>query len=252
MEFYSGCKNTFYITKYNKLYDSPQQARNICKDEVDGFIMVKTNPLTFHMYNKDGSIANMCGNGIRCFIHYCYNHNLIENKNNVVETLNGQYHTEIISTDPFYVNVNMVKPKYEYLDGKIHLNEKVTINKIDYNISLINTGVWHAVIITDNEETYKTYIKEVKNVFYSDFFKKSPNVNLVLLKDNKVYLKTFEYGVNDFTKACGTGSTATYLILNKLNIINSNSIDIIQEGGTLTISEKDNELYMMGPSERIK
>lgn len=251
MEFYSGCKNTFYITEYDEIYDNPLAAKKICNDKVDGFIMIKTKPLAFHMYNKDGSIANMCGNGIRCFIHYCYNHNLISSKENIVNTLNGKYHTEIISTNPFYVNVNMVKPKYEYLDGKTHLNEEVIINNNLYNISLINTGVWHAVIITDNEEKYQNYIKDVKNIFNSTFFMKSPNVNLVLLKDNNVYLKTYEYGVNDFTKACGTGSTATYLILNKLNIINKNSIDIIQEGGTLTIFEKNDNLYMMGPSEQI-
>ena len=83
MNQYNGCKNTFYITNYEEKYDTEISAINICKNEVDGFIMVKQNPLEFHMRNRDGSIASMCGNGIRCFIHYCYENNIIKSKINI-------------------------------------------------------------------------------------------------------------------------------------------------------------------------
>ena len=77
MKKYHGCGNIFIITTYNKKYENLNFIKDICKD-VDGFMMVKTNPLEMVLYNKDTSIAPMCGNGMRCFIQYCYDHNLLE------------------------------------------------------------------------------------------------------------------------------------------------------------------------------
>lgn len=252
MEFYSGCGNTFYITLYDEKYDNSETVKKICNNEVDGFIMVKQNPLTFHFYNNDGSLAKMCGNGIRCFIHYCYNHKIITKLKNDVTTLAGIYHTEITSTDPFIVKVNMVKPKFTYFDGKEYINEPMNINGKSYSVSLIDTGVWHVVIPFYDELEYTDAINKAKEIYYSDNFKGKHNINFVNVKNNKIYLKTFEHGVDDFTKACGTGSVATYIILKKIGVITENSTEIIQDGGTLTISNVGDEIFMSGLSEQIK
>ena len=51
-------------------------AARVCDESVgvgaDGFIIVRTEPvLEMVFFNRDGSRAPMCGNGIRCFAHYC-------------------------------------------------------------------------------------------------------------------------------------------------------------------------------------
>lgn len=252
MNQYNGCKNTFYITNYEEKYDTEISAINICKNEVDGFIMVKQNPLEFHMRNRDGSIASMCGNGIRCFIHYCYENNIIKSKINIVKTLNGNYLTEIINTNPFLVKVRMVGPTFKYLDGKEYFDYPLIINNMHLRINLINTGVWHVVIITNNDNEFNEYINNIESIFNCDFFIKQHNINIVNLQNNHIKLKTYEYGVNDFTKACGTGSTATFIILKKLGLITSNEATIQQDGGNLIIGIDNEGYYMIGPSEKTK
>ena len=69
MEIYSGCENTFIICMYQSQKDHAAYAQMVCKNKIDGFMMVKTTPLEMVLYNQDGSLASMCGNGIRCFMN---------------------------------------------------------------------------------------------------------------------------------------------------------------------------------------
>ena len=80
MKIYHGLGNTFVIEDYNQKYDKPEMAIKMCNNEYDGLILVKTKPLEMIIYNKDGSLAKMCGNGIRCFIEYCYDKKIINSK----------------------------------------------------------------------------------------------------------------------------------------------------------------------------
>ena len=41
------------------------------------------------IFNADGSEAEMCGNGIRCFVKYCYENSVVRKNELNVETLAG-------------------------------------------------------------------------------------------------------------------------------------------------------------------
>ena len=72
---YHGTENSFLITTYEKKKDYQEIAKELCRGtnyNTDGLLIVKSNPLEMVIYNRDGSEASMCGNGIRCFVHYCY------------------------------------------------------------------------------------------------------------------------------------------------------------------------------------
>lgn len=244
MSVYSGCKNNFYITNYKKEYDSSEYARSICQDKLDGFMLVKTNPLEMLLYNRDGSIASMCGNGIRCFINYCYDHNLLDDDVNIVKTPSGDIYTKIESVAPFLVKLHITKPHYIYIDGKEYLNELIEVNNHKYYISLVNTGVWHGIIIPDN---FDECISDAKDIHNLKLFKDLLNVDIVKITDNKVFLKTYERGIG-FTKACGTGTAATYVILSKMGLIKNNEEEIHQEGGIVSAGVDDGNIYIIGPS----
>lgn len=247
MKIYSGCGNTFMITMYDKKYDFCEFAKNICQDNLDGFMLVKTDPFYMHLYNRDGSIASMCGNGIRCFIHYCYDLGLLTKKENIVETPSGKIYTRIESLEPFVVYVGMNEATYTYTDGKEYLEKEIIVNNHIYNISLVNTGVWHGIIIPKNFDEALTDAKAIRN---HELFKENLNVDLVKFSkefNDGVYVKTYERGVG-FTKACGTGSLATYIILRKLNLISSSSIAIYTDGGKI-LAGIEEEPFIMGPSK---
>ena len=78
---YHGLGNDFIITEYQDDIDYKSLAISLTQEHLsigaDGFIVVKKNPLEMVFYNKDGSLAPMCGNGIRCFSHYCYKNRIV-------------------------------------------------------------------------------------------------------------------------------------------------------------------------------
>ena len=81
-------------------------AARVCDESVgvgaDGFIIVRTEPvLEMVFFNRDGSRAPMCGNGIRCFAHYCRDHKIRTGDAYPVKTLAGDMVVEVKSTDPF-------------------------------------------------------------------------------------------------------------------------------------------------------
>lgn len=48
-------------------------------------------------YNKDGSMAPMCGNGIRCFSHYVVKNGIVNSNSFDVKTGAGTMKVEVIS-----------------------------------------------------------------------------------------------------------------------------------------------------------
>lgn len=243
MKKYHGCGNSFIITQYNKKFENLKFIKDICKD-VDGFMMVKTNPLEMVLYNKDTSIAPMCGNGMRCFIHYCYDHNLLDSDENIVKTPSGNIYTKIIKKDSIQVYIGLNEEYYTYIDNKEYTNVPYIINDTTYKISLVNSGVWHGIVIP---EDFEKALKDMVILREYPEFQEWLNIDIVKITEQNVFVKTLERGVG-YTKACGTGVAATYQILKKLGIINDESVEITTEGGKIIAGKNNTGPYIIGPS----
>lgn len=241
MNVYSGCQNTFVICDYKDELNSSNKAKEYCKDIYDGFILVKCDPLEMIIYNRDGSIANMCGNGIRAFIHYCYDKKLINNDFNKVITKSGIINTYIINKNPFMVKVIM-NNNYFYEEPN-YWPYVTKINNHQYQIYLVNTGVLHGIIICKNLEEA---ISDAEMLFNDSFLKRNVNLDFVVLNKN-IYVKTYERGVG-FTKACGTGNVATYLVLKKLGLIEENEVTIKNDGGLIVVGSTKEDTYLIASS----
>ena len=232
---------------YQKEHDNPNFAKGICQDRVDGYMMVKTSPLEMILYNKDGSVASMCGNGIRCLIQYCYEHGIIKDFQNQVLTGCGLIETKIINIFPFMVYVRMNNPLFTYIDNRVYLDEPLRLeskfHSPTYHISLVDVGVWHGIIIPDDFEKAQ---EDAKAICDLPLFKNNLNVDIVKIT-NDIYVKTYERGVG-FTQACGTGVMATFIILKKLNRIKENKIQIHTDGGMIEAGMDEKGYYIVGPS----
>ena len=229
MEIYSGCENTFIICMYQSQKDHAAYAQMVCKNKIDGFMMVKTTPLEMVLYNQDGSLASMCGNGIRCFIEYCYRHHIIQEEENMVLTPSGRIDTKIVNLSPFMVYVRMNEPIFTYIDNRIYLDEPIVVNNHIYKISLVHTGVWHGIILPDD---FKQALEDAPLIRNLPLFKEYLNLDIIMIT-NDIYVKTYERGVG-FTKACGTGVMASFVILEKLKLLTCNQIavrTILKQGG---------------------
>lgn len=242
-QVYSGCGNSFVIKMYQGQVDNALLAKTYCGNKYDGLILVKNNPLEMMIYNRDGTLASMCGNGIRCFIHYCYDRQLLSSKTNAVITKSGIVQTKILSTDPFEVMVLMNEAKYSF-HGKIYSSYPIEINHHQYEMNLIHTGVWHNVIIP---KSLNVALLDIEKIFQYDLFNKEINIDLVQFKNDGIYVKTYERGVG-FTKSCGTGVMAVYLVLRKLGIIYDNDVEIKTDGGIIRVGINEFGPFMIGPS----
>ena len=103
-----GCGNDFVILDYEEFkktgLEMPEIAKKLCDRHfgvgADGLIIPNTNvdeaDMGWFFYNSDGSVAQMCGNGMRCFAKYIYDKKLVKGKNFSVKTLAGIIKPQIL------------------------------------------------------------------------------------------------------------------------------------------------------------
>jgi diaminopimelate epimerase len=243
-EKYHGLGNDFLITEDLSIVGNSELIKSVCNRYTgigsDGLIIVKKDPLEMIFYNQDGTRGEMCGNGIRCFSYYCYNHNLVDSNNFECHTLDGVKHLEIKSDSPFIVKVKMG----EMIDKIESIN--IEFNGKQYLVYSLNFGVPHAVIYT-TEEITEELGKYISN---HPYFVNKTNVNFVnIIDENNIKIITYERGVG-FTKACGTGSCSSVVVSKKLGLV-KNEVFVHQALGKLLITIEDNNIYMEGPSKKV-
>lgn len=243
-EKYHGLGNDFLITEDLSIVGNSELIKSVCNRYTgigsDGLIIVKKDPLEMIFYNQDGTRGEMCGNGIRCFSYYCYNHNLLDSNYFECHTLDGVKHLEIKSDSPFIVKVKMG----EMIDKIDSIN--IEFNDKQYLVYSLNFGVPHAVIYT-TEEITEELGKYISN---HPYFVNKTNVNFVnIIDENNIKIITYERGVG-FTKACGTGSCSSVVVSKKLGLV-KNEVFVHQALGKLLITIEDNNIYMEGPSKKV-
>ncbi|MEG1312423.1 MAG: diaminopimelate epimerase, partial [Romboutsia sp.] len=142
----------------------------------DGLLVVKnSNRADVEMvyYNSDGSRAQMCGNGLRCFTKFVYDNNIVNKENFNVDTLDGikEVKLNIDDNNIKSIKVNMGHGKFKSEDILLDLSkdkfieEKVNILDKEFKMSFLLMGVPHVIILVDKldkEEVYK-YGKEIEN-----------------------------------------------------------------------------------------
>lgn len=203
---YSGTGNTFVLIDQSKTaYDIPSEdiVATCHKENVDGLILVR-RPVTsadFQMvyFNRDGSPAGMCGNGIRCLFRYA------------LDFLGWEKDAAIISADgrPYLLQkrLNIISVTI----GKV-VAKQLNLFFPDKNCygHLIDSSLPHLVIIVPD-------VSKIDIEKEAPYFRRHPllgshgaNVNFV---DNENNIRTFERGVEGETLSCGTGIVATAFAL---------------------------------------
>ena len=155
-------------------------------------------------YNSDGSRAEMCGNGARCFARYVRKLTGCEIPV-TFETLAGVIRAEF--PDSERVTVNMTPPH------NLRLNQRLSLSGGVIEAHSIDTGVPHAVIFETDVEQSKVAQTGAEVRYHAHFAPKGTNVNFVqVLAPNQIRVRTYERGVEGETLACGTGIVASALI----------------------------------------
>lgn len=202
---------------------------------------------SWEFYNSDGSTADMCGNGARCFARF------VQSVAGAKEQTSFETGAGVIRAT-FHgerVTVNLTGPK------DLRLGEVVPAAGAKLMIHSLNTGVPHAVIFVPDAD--KTMVQQLgAEIRYHEHFKPNgTNVNFAqVLGPNHIRVRTYERGVEGETLACGTGVTASALLSSRVNKFTSPVKVQVQGGDTLEVSWTDtgdgfSEVKLNGPADFV-
>ena len=215
----------------------------------DGLLIVwpsKKAHYRMQVINPDGSEAEMCGNGIRCFARYVYETDQLKEEVISVETLAGTLLPAVI-LDPH--------GKVEGVEVDMGIPTKITNYQLpvtDYNFTIneLSLGNPHAVIFVDDLQ--KINLAEVGPLIENDpHFPNRTNVEFVQINNEKeLQVKVWERGAGE-TLACGTGACASVVAANQADKIGRRAV-VHLPGGDLDIELiEDGHILMRGAAEPV-
>ena len=268
MKFYKmqGAGNDFVFVEdfNNEIKDECKLAVKLCDRHygvgADGLVIVRKSDVAeakMVIINADGSRANMCGNAIRCFGKYVFEHKLVSKTEFPVETGDGVKVIEIIleGEKVKYVKVYMGKPSYKAEDiplskGDSFIDSSITSNGKTYKATTVLVGVPHTIIF-ENEDEY-VVTEDGPALEKHKLFKEGSNINFVkVIDDTHIRVNTWERGAGA-TLACGTGCSASVAVAKKLGLVNKEKeIYVKAPGGELVIEVNGDDVYMKGPAEVV-
>lgn len=266
MNFYKmqGAGNDFVFVEdfNNEIKEECKLAVKLCDRHfgigADGLVLVRKSEVAkakMVIINADGSRANMCGNAIRCFGKYVYEHKIVTETKFPVETGDGVKVIEIIldGEKVQYVRVYMGVPSYEAKDIPLNkvdslINTPINVNDKTYKVTTLLMGVPHTVIFEEDREY--DVINEGSVLEKYKYFKEGSNINFVkVIDDTHIRVNTWERGAG-FTLACGTGCSASVVAAKKLGLVDKDKeIYVKAPGGELIIEVIGDDVYMKGPAE---
>lgn len=262
----NGLGNDFVITddrenKYTENLD--EMARKLCHHRTgigaDGLVFVRkseTCDVRMQIFNSDGSEAEMCGNGVRCFAKYVYDKGIFPHERMSVETLAGPMIIDLTVKDGVAVaaKVDMGVPetRREFIPvvgtGECQLEKLAAVDK-EFTFSTILLGVPHTVVFMDHlptaEEVFK-YGSVIEPM--TSLFPRKTNVNFThVLDDHTIEVRTYECGCGP-TLACGTGSSSAAVCCAMAGYTGK-KVEVKLELGSLHIEWAENgHVFMTGPA----
>jgi len=229
----------------------------------DGLILILLSSkadLRMRIFNFDGSEAQMCGNGIRCFAKYAYENKLVSKIKFTVETSAGTITPELIFKDKeisgIIVDMGIPKLKRREIpmngeDTPIVVDETLKINPEQaFKITCVSIGNPHCVTFVNDVQSIP--VDEIgPKIENHSFFPEKTNVEFIqVLNRKEINFRVWERGVGE-TLACGTGACAA-LVAAVLNNKTDRKATIHLPGGDLDIQwADDRHVYMTGPAELV-
>lgn len=195
-----GLGNSFIVFKGPLALTSDEVIRYCHMYSDDGVLVVTPidkDSVEMQYWNADGSIAEMCGNGLRCVTRFAVDNGMVKPGTFTVVTGAGPLKVEWDGMDPNYIEVQVgkatVNPKPLDLYGEVFYEG--------------NVGNPHAIAFVENIKSapVKTLGPKVET---DEHFPNRTNVEFVSIEDaHTIHVRTWERGVGE-TQACGTGMVA--------------------------------------------
>ncbi len=271
---------------------TPEQVVHICDRHfgvgADGVILVQPSPhdnciAYMHYINSDGTLAEMCGNGIRCFAKFLCDNNYVNNDQTsffadtkrgplqlqIHRDEKGDFESATVDMDEPILDAEQI-PTLLASDFCKQVNECAVLEQTiqspwgEFAFTCISMGNPHAICFLDaietlpdewfssNEKSLETFkLNEIGSYFEShEVFPAKSNIEFIVPENDGLHMRVYERGCGE-TLACGTGACAT-LVASVLTNRSKRQNNVILRGGILHITwDKDtNHVFMTGPAEQ--
>ncbi len=205
----------------------------------------------YRIYNANGTEAEQCGNGARCFAKFVVDNQLSSKTELRLQTSNGTIATQLRSDG--MVEVDMGVPSNEPVQIPFDASEqsisyRVAVGDAEVEVVPVSIGNPHAVLFVDSVNTAP--VQSLGPLLERHArFPRGANVGFCQVVDRGfARLRVYERGVGE-TRACGTGACAA-VVAGVLTGRLSERVKISLPGGKVKIfwSGPGQSLYMLGPA----
>lgn len=195
------------------------------------------------IFNADGSIAEQCGNGMRCVGRFIHEEKLSLKNHFTVATKAGLINITV--TDYQHISVNMGKP---IMDSPQNISLSGYPN---LHLSVLSMGNPHAVLLVDSVERFP--VGEIgQQLSTHTLFPQGANIGFMeIVNRNHIRLRTFERGAGE-TLACGSNSCAAVVVGIKNGLLD-HQVTVALALGYLSIEWQGDRhpVIMSGAAEKV-
>ena len=251
-----GLGNDFVVIENmnGRIKLSPEQVVFLCDRHkgvgADGVILVEKSEDSdcfMNYINADGSVAQMCGNGVRCTAKF-FKEEILPKKNTQdnfkIETRAGIKEIKLNDDDTYSVNMGRAS-----FTSKDYIGERLVVG--DYDLHFVSMGNPFAVAFVEDVDGHNLLLAGPMVENNENF----PNrINFQILEEEgpfSFHVRVWERGCGE-TLACGSGACAIYGLLPKLGKVNGEEITLHSRGGDLYLSfDEDENIIMRGPAVAV-
>ena len=236
----------------------PALSRSVCDRKfgvgADGLIFVlrKGDKLEMAMLNPDGTLSEMCGNGLRCFARLAVDRGYA---NGTFSVMTGAGELTVKSVEPLDSNpeeATLTNPPLRIDMGvaTFPLGKSLIDLNDGFRAIHVSVGNPHIVILTENVDAIP--LEELgPQLENHPLFPQRTNVHFVqILSRTEIKQRTWERGAG-ITLACGTGACACAVATYTLGLTERELLNHLPGGDLVLKYEDTGHVMMTGPAEYV-
>lgn len=208
--------------------------------------------------NADGSLAEMCGNGIRCLAAFAVDRGVVSGTDLAVGTRAGRKHLRLALEGGSVrsATVAMGAPAFARTaipmagpgEEPLLAQPFVAPDGATYRATAVSMGNPHLVLHLDEDPAGAPVATLGPLLERDPRFPEGVNVEFAEVREGVIVTRVWERGVGE-TKACGTGACAVLVASHAAGLTPARAT-VRFPGGDLVVERVEDEVYLTGPAER--
>lgn len=208
--------------------------------------------------NADGSLAEMCGNGIRCLGKLVYEHGHTSATELLIGSRGGAKSLALSVTHGVVgsITVGMGKPVFERsripMAGpaeETFLAQPFEFDGRSLTSSAVSMGNPHLVLFVEEDPAGIDVRVIGPGIEHDPRFPEGTNVEFAEVRPEGIRARVWERGSGE-TMACGTGACAVVVAANEAGLVPARA-HVRFPGGELGVERTDDDVLLTGPAERV-